>query len=176
MDSNLNRAIVGGSISAAVGAAAAWLLGHLSGYEAQALMEAALPNVRALCNTVILASATILALLLTLLGISTNVNSKLRDDHYNHVKQIALLDTVLFVSSMTVFLILNIPFTKSDNVSSSWFTTIYYSVLGVSFLIGGGLISVVLMLQNTVKNIILIVGLGAEEHPLVAEEEAATAD
>jgi len=176
MDSNLSRALIGGSISAAVAATGAWLLGHLSGYEAQALMEAALPNVRALCNTVILASATILALLLTLLGISTNLNSKLRDEHYNHVKQIALLDTVLFVSSMTVFLILNIPFIKSDNVAGSWYTTIYYSVLGVSCLIGGGLISVVLMLQNTVKNIILIVGLGEKEHPLIAEEETASAD
>lgn len=72
--------------------------------------------------------------------------------------------------------LLNIPFIKSDNVIGSWYTTIYYSVLGASCLIGGGLISVVLMLQNPVKNIILIVGLGEKEHPLIAEEETASAN
>lgn len=54
-----------------------------------------------LCNTIILASATILTLLLTLLGLSTGSKSKLKNDR--HVLQIAKFDTALFISALISF-------------------------------------------------------------------------
>jgi hypothetical protein len=171
MNKNLRRAILGGIISALVTMSGAYVLGHISGYEARELMEAALPGINTLCNTVVLASATILALLLTLLGISSNANSKLKENHYYRIKQIALFDTILFVSAMITFLVFNIPIAKSDNVPGSWFANIYYSTLAASSLLGGMLISVVLMLYSTVSDMIHIIGLGIEDHPLAEKNE-----
>lgn len=168
---NINWAIWGGVISTCVTLFGAWLIGHLSGYEARILLKTALPGTNMLCNTVILASATILALLLTLLGISSNASSKLRPEHYKRVKQIALFDTALFVFSMIVFLLLNIPMTQSDKVHYDWYVTIYYSSLTASSLLGGTLISVVLMLCTTVIDIINIVGLNLKNHPMIFTEE-----
>ncbi len=164
------RAIVGGIISLAIIGLGTFILGNLSGYEAKELIKASISGLNTLCNTIVLASATILALMLTLLGVSSNTNSKLKDDHYQHILQIAKIDTVIFIASLLFFLIFNLPVTESDNIPTNWFSTIYYITLGVSTLLSSALIVVVLMLYNTVVNIIKIVGLGQSGHPLAAKE------
>lgn len=51
-----------------------------------------------------------------------------------------------------------------------WYITLYYVSLGVSSLLCGALISVVLMLYNAVVNIIKVVGLGETDNPLVNDD------
>jgi len=160
------RAILGGVISLIVIGIGTFLLGRLSGYEAKELIKSSIGGLNTLCNTIVLASATILALMLTLLGLSANATSRLKDDHYRHVMQIAKLDTVVFISSLLFFLLFNLPVTESDNIPSNWFNIIYYITLGISTLLSSALIVVVLMLYNTVVNIIRIIGLGEKDHPL----------
>ena len=162
---------MGGIISAIIIGLGAYGLGNISGYEAKSLITSSLPGINALCNTIVLASATILALLLTLLSISSSTKSQLKDEHYKHVLLIAKIDTIVFVAAMIVFQLMNIPVTEAENVPSSWYTVIYYISLGLSAILSGGLISVVLMLYNTVVSIIKIVGLGVEDHPLTYQEE-----
>ncbi|MFL1895494.1 hypothetical protein ACJRPK_07310 [Aquimarina sp. 2-A2] len=165
------RALVGGVFATFVTGFGSFLLGNLSGYEAKSLIESSLPGINTLFNTVILASATILALMLTLLSVSVGSNSKLKNAHYSYVLQIAKLDTAVFISSMISFLLLNLPITESDNVPSNWFNIIYYISLGVASIHCGAIISVVLMLYNTISNIINIIGLGNSEHPLVMSDD-----
>jgi len=165
------RAIVGGVISLAVILTGSFLLGELSGYEAKVLIKNSLSGLNMLCNTIVLASATILALLLTLLGLSSSTKSKLKDDHYRHVLLIAKVDTAVFIFSLMTFLLFNLPITESDNVPENWFNIIYYCSLAISSILSAALIVVVLMLYNTVVNIIRIVGLGETDHPLMVDEE-----
>lgn len=165
------RALVGGAISLVVILSGSFLLGELSGYEAKVLIKNSLSGLNMLCNTIVLASATILALLLTLLGLSSGTESKLKDDHYRHVLQIAKVDTGVFISALMTFLILNLPITESDNVPNNWFNIIYYSSLAISSILSAALIVVVLMLYNTVVNIIKIVGLGQTDHYLTVSED-----
>ncbi|MDB4293237.1 hypothetical protein N9954_07480 [Maribacter sp.] len=165
------RAIVGGVISLIVILMGSLLLGKLSGYEAKELIKNSISGANTLYNTIALASATILALLLTLLGISSGSKTKLKKEHYLHVLQIAKLDTAIFVAAVVSFLILNLPITESESVPNNWFNTIYYISLGLSSVLSAGLIVVVLMLYNTVVSIIKIVGLGMNEHPLAVVEE-----
>ncbi|WP_343487319.1 hypothetical protein [Allomuricauda sp. d1] len=165
------RALVGGAISMMVILIGTILMGELSGYQAKELIKNSISGLNTLCNTIALASATILALLLTLLGISSGAKSKLKKDHYKHVLQIAKLDTAVFIAAVTSFLLFNLPITESDNVPANWFSIIYYVSLGISSILSAALIVVVLMLYNTVVNIIKIVGLDTDDHPLVAEEE-----
>ena len=165
------RALYGGLVSAGIMGLGAYFLGNISGYEAKILITTSLPGINTLCNTIALASATILALLLTLLSLSSSTKSKLTEEHYTHVLLIAKIDTIVFILAIIFFQLLNIPITEADNVPGSWYTTIYYVSLGLSSLLSGGLISVVLMLYNAVTSIIKIVGLGIEDHPLIFKEE-----
>ena len=165
------KAMAGGVVSAIVIGLGAFLVGNVSGYEAKQLLEASLDGVTTLCNTVVLASATILALLLTLLSISAGSESKLKKEHYLNVKRVAKLDTIVFVIAMTSFALLNVPIVESDDVPAQWYITFYYVSLGISAVLGGVIISVVLMLYNTVRNIINIVGLHQEDHPLIYNDE-----
>ncbi|MCG2460313.1 hypothetical protein K8352_06105 [Flavobacteriaceae bacterium F89] len=164
------RALTGGAISLIVILSGTLLLGKLSGYEAKVLIKNSLDGMNTICNTVALASATILALLLTLLAVSANAKTKLKKDHYRYVLQIARLDTVVFVAAIISFLLFNLPITESDSVPNNWFNTVYYISLAISSILSSGLIVVVLMLYNTVANIIKIVGLGEIGHPLAKND------
>ncbi len=164
------RALLGGAISLAIILSGTFLLGKLSGYEAKILIRNSLTGMNTLCNTIALASATILALLLTLLGISSSSKSKLKKDHYRHILQIAKLDTFVFVAAVITFLIFNLPITESESVPYNWFNFVYYISLAISSVLSSLLIMVVLMLYNTIVNIIKIVGLGIMDHPLVSKE------
>ncbi|WP_243754628.1 hypothetical protein [Flavobacterium jejuense] len=92
------RAILGGCMSLVIMLTVTFLLGKLSGYEAKVLIRHSLTGMYTLCNTISLVLTTILALLLTLLGISSSSKSKLKKDHYRHILQIVKLDTVVFVA------------------------------------------------------------------------------
>ena len=165
------RAVLGGFLSLGVIGLGTFMLGHLSGYEAKELIKASIGGLNTLCNTIVLASATILALMLTLLGVSTGTSSQLKKDHYNHIMRIAKIDTVIFVAALLSFLLLNLPVTESENIPPNWFKVIYYVTLGISTILSSTLIVVVLMLYSTIVNIIKIVGLGIQDHPLVSSEE-----
>ncbi|WP_318312611.1 hypothetical protein [Flagellimonas crocea] len=170
------RAMTGGIISLIVILTGSFLMGELSGYEAKVLIKNSLSGLNMLCNTIVLASATTLTLLLTLLGLSSGTKSKLKDDHYRHVLQIAKFDTIVFIAALMSFLLFNLPITESDNVPNNWFNVIYYASLGISSLLSAALIVVVLMLYNTVVNIIKIVGLGITDHYLTASEDEKTGE
>jgi hypothetical protein len=165
------RALYGGIISSIIMGLGAYFVGNISGYEAKVLIKSSLPGINTLCNTIALASATILALLLTLLSVSSSTKSKLTEEHYAHVLLIAKIDTTVFILAIIFFQLLNIPITEADNVPSTWYTTIYYVSLALSSLLSGGLISVVLMLFNAISSIIKIVGLEIKDHPLIYQDD-----
>ena len=164
------RSIYGGLIATVFTGAGVFVLGNVSGYEAKQLLTSSLPGINMLCNTIVLASATILALLLTLLGISTGTKSQLKSAHYRQVLNIAKFDTLLFVGALILFQFFNIPITEAENVPTSWFVTIYWATLLFSSILSGMMITVILMLYTTVTNIIKIVGLGKDHH-LISKEE-----
>ncbi len=85
--------------------------------------------------------------------------------------QIAKLDTFVFVAAVITFLLFNLPITESESVPYNWFNFVYYISLAISSVLSSLLIMVVLMLYNTIVNIIKIVGLGIIDHPLVSRED-----
>jgi len=164
------KALYGGMITTIIIALGVFLLGNISGYEAIKLLESSMQGLNMLCNTIVLASATILALLLTLLGISTGTDTKLKDRHYKQVLNIAKFDTILFISALILFQFFNIPITEADKVEVSWYKYIYWATLFASSIISGMMVTTILMLYGTVTNIIAIVGLGLSEHRMLATD------
>ena len=172
MNTIVKRAIVGGVVSTIIMGTGTFILGQISGYKALELLKHSMSGINMLCNTVILGSTTILALMLTVLGLSRSSDSRLTDRHYKDVLMIAKYDTVLIVAAVITFLFLNLPISESEEVGRSWYESIYYLSLGMAALLGGGFIAVVMMLYGTIANVILIVGLNVKEHRLISDEEA----
>ncbi len=172
MNAIVKRAIVGGIVSTFVMATGTIILGQISGYKALELLKNSMSGINMLCNTIILGSTTILALMMTLLGLSRSSDSKLTERHYKDLLMIAKADTIVLVVSVITFLMFNLPISESEEVVRSWYEIIYYSSLGMASILGGGFIAVVMMLYGTVANVILIVGLGVKDHPLVSREDA----
>lgn len=159
----IKRALLAGTIALFILSVGAYTIGNVSGYEAKVLLKSSLAGINMLSNTIILASATILALLLTVLGISSNLNNKIKKEHYKHILLVAKFDTIVFVVALISFLIFNLPITESDSVPSNWYTIIYYATLAISSILGASLIVVVLMLYSTVATMIKSIGLGQED-------------
>ena len=176
MNPIVKRAIVGGVVSTIVMASGTIILGQISGYKAMELLKHSMSGINMLCNTVILGSTTILALMLTLLGLSRSTESRLTKRHYKDVLIIAKSDTILIVVAVITFLMLNLPIRESESVGTSWYETIYYVSLSMASFLGGGFIAVVMMLYGTITNVILIVGLGKKDHPLISDEDAEQAE
>ncbi|MDN3492562.1 hypothetical protein [Winogradskyella bathintestinalis] len=168
---NNKNAIYGGALATLFTGLGIFLLGNVSGYEAKHLLKESLEGLNMLCNTIVLASATILALLLTLLSVSSSSQNTIKKRHYYQVLSIAKFDVILFISALIIFQFFNIPITESDNVPTSWYDMIYWVTLASTSVISGMMIGVILMLYNAVTNLIAIIGLD-EDHPMLSNEEA----
>lgn len=172
---DLRRAIVGGVLAAAVALFGGLLVGEASGAEGRTLLEVTLSSTRSFCGTVTLALGNILALMLTLLSLSASTDTELKWTHYQRVKQISWLVSVVLTASILIYLLLNVPLEQSDTASKPTtdfgFSTLYYVTLVLSSLLAGALITIVLMLFNTVRDIINVIGLRQTDHPLVRSEE-----
>lgn len=166
---NNKKSFYGGVITFSLTAAGVFLMGNISGYEAKQLIQASLAGINMLCNTIVLASATILALILTLIGVSSGTKTRLKKEHYLQVIRIAKVDSVLFIAALILFQIFNIPVTESDTLPSAWYKYMYWATLIFSSFLSGFMVSVVLMLYSTIRNIIAIIGLD-QDHQLVTKE------
>jgi len=162
--------ITGGLITALFTGAGALLIGNLSGYEAKQLLGSSLSGFNMLCNTIILACATILALLLTLISVSATMDSEFHKGHYRSLQSIARLDAILLVLTLIMFQFFKLPIIESDQVPNQWFVGIYWGVILSSSLVSGLMVAVVVMLYQTVSHLIGFVGFG-DDHLLRDDED-----
>lgn len=170
LSADLKRAIVGGVVAAVVALAGTLAVGNVGGGEAQVLLRAMIPTTRAFASTVMIASATVIALMLTLLSLSASTTSTLRPIHYHRIRHIAQVDVAVFITATVFLLLLNLPLEQADKVPVSFFDVMYYVSVSVSAALGGAVVAIVLMLYHTVREMIRVVGPG-EESTLIADEE-----
>ena len=168
---SLIRALAGGAVAAAVMGALLFVVGHVSAWKAEALLDATLPTTRFLCSSVMTVSATILALMLTVIGISRGTDHPIRRDFYHRIQQIALLDVITFVVSTILLLGLVVPFGEELEMPQGWYVTIYYVVTAASALVGGLLIAVVLMLYGAVRDVVML--FWSDDSPVLDTEAEA---
>lgn len=172
LEVDLRRAIVGGCVSAIVILLGGWLVGYASGSEAYQLFQTALPSTRSFCGTLLLALGNILALMLTLLSLSASTDIDIRWAHYQRVRQISWMVAITLIATVLVYLLMNIPIMEANKSSVQWFAYIYYATLVVSALLGGAFITIVLLLYNTIRDMIGVMNPN-EKHRLrhIDEEE-----
>lgn len=146
-----------------------YLLGSTTSYEAKELIESSLPGFNVLCNTITLASATILALLLTLLAAISAIESKLKKEFYESILILAKFSTILFVGALILFQLFNLPLGESDELPIYWFKIFYWALLVSSSILSGFMVAVILMLYTSIVHTVSIIGLG--KHPFIVNED-----
>ena len=170
--SDIRLAAIGGTLSALSMTAVLVGVGMANAGNERFMVEAAMPSVRFLASAVMTVSATTLALMLTLLGLSTDIDGDVREGHFKRVRQIALVDVCAFVLATVLLVIVVVPVNEASPIPTRWFTGIYYGVSVASSALGGGLIAVMLLLFAAIRDLIVVLSPG-DENPLVDETEEA---
>ncbi len=158
---DLRRAIVAGAFAAVFIFLSTWGMGRIGDAEAIALLEAILPTTRFLASSALGASATILALMLTVLSLSQTLDQGFERAQFQRISQIALLCTILLSASTLLLLFLNVPLKESEQLNA-WYAFVYYFTVSYSSLIGGLLITTIVMLYAAVRSIIRLLEPDAE--------------
>lgn len=150
------------------------VMGRVGDAEAQRLLEAIIPTSRLFCSAMMTVSATILALMLTMIGLGKQADTELADSHYERIVKIALYDAILFAAAVVMFVMHCVPVYESDSLPEWWYPSIYYGVLIASSVLAGGAISIVVLLYLAVKDVIQVVALGNSEHRHAVGNNAGT--
>jgi len=148
-------AFLGGILAALIALVGQWLIGRIySGDQAQNLIEAMLNAALFFASAIVTASATILALMLTMLSLSDQTKIDFDKIFFQRIERIGVLTTISLASSILLLLFLSIPVKESRNLPPNWFATIYYVLIVSLALLAGLLVSVVLMLMNAIRSLI----------------------
>ncbi|MFW6193070.1 MAG: hypothetical protein ACOC83_06255 [Gemmatimonadota bacterium] len=163
-------AIAGGAFTAAAIFGMLFVLGSVGTWEARALLESSLPSVRFLASTAGTASATILALMLTLISLSHSTDVQLRHVHYARVRLISWLASIALLISIALLVVLVVPLGEADRVPTAWLDRMYYAVVAFSATLGGVMFSLVVMLLYAVLGLIGVVDNRVDDARLQADE------
>jgi len=158
MEFNINfvfrRPIIGGIVFALVMGICTFTFGEISGFKARELLATSTSGILTLCYVIILGSIYILVIILYLLSLKIQIDSILRHNHFRLLSTIAKVDTILIITAICTLLLLNIPITQTKIIPDSWYSTIYYIILVIASILGGGFISIIIMIYETITMII----------------------
>lgn len=152
----VGSALIGGFAAVLVIFFGVYILDGINDNEAVENLQEIRPTLRFTANAAMTSTATILALMLTLLSISRNADFKLRSDHYDRIWWIALFAVITFIVALLLLMFLNVPINTSEETLSGTYTIIYYSLISYVAVIGGLLITVVLLLYQATRAVIII--------------------
>lgn len=162
---------VGGAVAiSVVGFGGMALVGTASVFEARVLLQSALPSLRFAAAAYVGTGATILALMLTLLSFSISHDLEFHRGHYRRIREIAMLTSVVIVSSVLMLFFVSFPLEEAD-AAPSWHVFVYYGLIVGGAITGGMFIAVVLMLLHAVRGVVAI-GENPTTSDLVVAEES----
>ena len=155
---NATYTIVGGVITALVTIGGAAIVGTVTSFKALELTESIAPSIRFLGSSVMTACATILALMLTLLSISSDSleDADLQNSHYRRLKQISLMCTGALILSLVLLMLVSVPLKEADDLPTGLYTWVYYILVGTSALLAGLFITMILSLYDAIRDVITI--------------------
>ena len=80
----MTAGIIGVVVATSV-ACATYGMGNVGNAEARRLLEATIPTSRLFCSAILTVSATVLALMLTMVGLGRSADAGLSDAHYHRI-------------------------------------------------------------------------------------------
>ncbi len=152
----LKRALLIGLIAAVVIFIGNYLMGRLSQADARVSIQEMRPSLRFICSALITANSTILAILLTLISFTSETERDIKPEHYRRVEWIGRLCTATFIAAVGLLIFLVLPLNNSDVELGALYKVLYYVLLGYGAVLGGFMISIVIMLYEAATAVILI--------------------
>ena len=105
-------------------------------------------------SAVATASATILALMLTLLSMTHQADKTFKRTTYQGIQLIGFVSTVTFIISILLLLCLSLPIGEFNNISANWFKAFYYTITVLNGVMSGLMIFGVLTLFEIIRDVI----------------------
>lgn len=105
-------------------------------------------------NAIATASATILALMLTLLSMTHQMDAEFDRSVYKGIRLIGLISTITFIAAVFLLLCLSLPVGEFENIPSTWFRALYYIISTLNVFLSGLMVIGVLMLFDTITTLI----------------------
>lgn len=122
--------------------------------EKQKMIESMTPAIQMLGFATSTATGTILALMLTILGLIQETQIKSKNYFYRNIEKISLLCTADFIISILILSLVTIPFSQLTTSSQLLINGLFYSLIFCNAIISGLLVTIILMIFDTVKGMI----------------------
>ncbi len=153
--------LIGGGLAVLVTLGVKFLIGGVySQAKAIQLIEALRDSTLYFGAAVATSSATILALMLTLLGLGRRAETDLDIGVYQSVNRIALISTISLCGAVLLLMVLSMPIGEFEKIEDSWFIVMYYVLVVFVALLAGLVITAVLMLFNAIRYVIAAITPG----------------
>jgi hypothetical protein len=151
--------VAGAGIVGLVGLMARLAIGrYYSGGEARELIAAMTDSALFLNAAIATGSATIIALMLTLLGLARDAHDEFRRAFHDRIRTIAWLATVALVGAVLLLVTLTIPVVESEAIPVHWYRNLWWAFSGLIALVSGLFVSVVITLLVTVIGAVGVLG------------------
>lgn len=122
---------------------------YYSDIEARQLLDAMTESALFLTAAITTGSATIIALMLTLLGLTRHVHDHFQRAFHDRVRTIASLATIALLGALMVLVTMTIPVVESEAMAS-WYRGLWWAFSGAIAFVSGLFVSVVLTLLVTI--------------------------
>ena len=140
----------------ALGAAARWAIGSVySSGEAIQLIETLASSALYLGSASATASATILALMLTLTGFIRRLDTEFGQDVWWRVDRVSQSATISLMASLLLLLALVFPIGEFEKLPASWYGWFYNILFGIVVIVIGLLAMTVALLYATIRDVIV---------------------
>lgn len=123
-------------------------------HQAKSLLESVQKASLYYCSAIITASATIIALMLTLLSLTHNKLKEPQKEIFIRLNTITHLAVIAFVGSVILMLIISFPTQDFKNMEDNWFHYGYYLITIWNGMLAAQMIATILILKDITQNII----------------------
>ena len=151
----LRGALAGGAVAALAMFGTVIGVGQPGSFEALRLIEASLPTARFLASTVVGSAVTMLALLLTIVGLSLRSDFDFHDRLYSRVRYLTTLSVVSIVVGVLVLISVTIPIEEVEEVRTYYFA-FYYGLAAGMGILGGLVVAMGLLIGATLRGLLEI--------------------
>lgn len=165
----LTGPLMGGLVSVVAMFGAVIAVGHVGDFRALRIIEAALPTTRFLASTAIAAGVTVLALLLTLIGLSLSVEISFDKRLYRRARVITVLSIVAIALGSILLLAVTMPIEEVQDLTA-FYDVLYYVLATATAVLAGVMVTIGLMISATLIGLIELAHPEGSNH-LLGEDE-----